>query len=149
MKQNNLLMQSKDHQFMSHSYEETIAIGKTLGQSLKGGELLLLKGPLGSGKTCLTKGIALALGINENITSASFTLINIYEGNRLLLCHSDLYRIENNNDFFDLGIEEYISANTVVIIEWGDRFIEEFPYPLLIIELTILGESKRQIKLTQ
>ncbi len=139
----------RDEEKITGSYEETIEYGKTIGKSLKGHEVLVLKGPLASGKTVLTKGIALGLGIKETISSPSFTLMNIYEGSNLDLCHCDLYRIERLEGFWDLGIEEYINEKTVVVIEWGDMFMNELAIPFSIIELEVLEGSSRRIRLSK
>ncbi len=139
----------RDEEKITGSYEETIEYGKAIGKSLKGHEVLVLKGPLASGKTVLTKGIALGLGIKETITSPSFTLMNIYEGSSLNLCHCDFYRIESVEDFWDLGIEEYINEKTVVVMEWGDMFISELAIPFTIIDLEVLEGSSRWIRLSQ
>ncbi len=129
------------------SYDETLDYGKSIGKTLKGNDVIVLKGPLASGKTVLTKGIALGLGIEEAICSPSFTLMNIYEGSHLILCHCDLYRIERRDDFWDLGLEEYMNEKTVVVMEWGDMFIDELAIPFSIIELEVLEGSTRRITL--
>ncbi len=132
-------------EFLSHSSDETIEYGKKLGESFIGGEILFLTGDLGSGKTCLTKGIALGLGIDDVVTSPSFTLMNIYEGRSLTLYHIDLYRLNSQDDYFDLDVDEYISPNSVVIMEWGDKFINNIPYSYLLIKIDILNDSNRKI----
>ena len=105
-------------QFISNSYEDTVEYGKSLGLSLTGGEMIILSGQLGRGKTVLTKGIADGLGIEEVVTSPSFAIMNQYSG-RLELCHFDFYRIENRLEMEDL-LEDYAYRNhNVCVVEWG------------------------------
>jgi tRNA threonylcarbamoyladenosine biosynthesis protein TsaE len=107
----------------SKSYEETIEYGSDFGKSLKGGEVVLLTGGLGCGKTVFTKGIAQALDIAENVTSPSFSIMNIYKG-KLNLYHFDFYRIEDRSEMDDL-LEDYLyTGKGVTVIEWGDQMKE-------------------------
>jgi tRNA threonylcarbamoyladenosine biosynthesis protein TsaE len=111
--------------FTSNRYEDTIEYGKSLGQTLAGGELIILTGQLGSGKTVLTKGIAESLGINEVVTSPSFAIMNLYEG-RVKLCHFDFYRIEKKTEMEDL-LEDFVyGSNCICVVEWGDPLIDRF-----------------------
>ncbi len=136
-------------QYISYSHNDTCNYAVAFGNKLRGGEIIFLIGDLGSGKTTFTKGIASGIGIDEIITSPTFSLLNYYDGDRINLCHIDLYRIEGINDFSELGIEEYITKNNVLIIEWGEKYLHEFEYNLLIIELKILNDDEREIKLYQ
>ena len=112
-------------QSTSNRYEDTVEYGKSLGLSLSGGELIILSGQLGSGKTVLTKGIAESLGIDEVVTSPSFAIMNLY-GGRLNLCHFDFYRIEKRTEMEDL-LEDYIYRNDYIcVVEWGDPLIDMF-----------------------
>lgn len=114
------------HQRMK-SVQETIQFGTRLGQELTGGEVLALTGDLGTGKTLLTRGIALGLGIPmEQVSSPTFTLIQEYTG-LCPLIHVDLYRLEHLSEIFSLGLEEYFTPNTVVVIEWAERFPQILP----------------------
>jgi len=107
----------------SNRYEDTLAYGKSLGQTLKGGELIILTGQLGSGKTVLTKGIAASLDIDEVVTSPSFAIMNLYEG-RLKLCHFDFYRIERKAEMVDL-LEDYVyREDCICVVEWGDALVD-------------------------
>ena len=107
----------------SNRYEDTVAYGKNLGRALAGGELIILTGQLGSGKTVLTKGIAESLDIDEVITSPSFAIMNLYEG-RLKLCHFDFYRIEQKTEMADL-LEDYVYRDDCIcVVEWGDPLVE-------------------------
>ncbi len=134
---------------ISESYDETIGVAKLIGKSLCGGEVIFLKGELGTGKTCFTKGLAIGLDIEDIITSPSFSIMNIYEGKGLTLCHLDLYRLNSLDEFLDLGIDDYISPKSVMVIEWGNRFIDEFLSYYAIIELKIIDNGYREIIITK
>lgn len=133
-------------EFISNSYDDTLAFGRKIGSSLKGGEVILLIGELGSGKTVLTKGIAEGIGIEETITSPSFTILNIYDG-PLFLYHFDFYRLDNKSEMEDL-LEDYLYLKDgVVVIEWGEKVIELLDSYILV-EIDIPDPS-RKIKITR
>lgn len=133
-------------EFISNSYDDTLAFGREIGSSLKGGEVILLIGELGCGKTVLTKGIAEGIGIKETITSPSFTILNIYDG-PLFLYHFDFYRIDDKGEMEDL-LEDYLYLKDgVVVIEWGEKVIELLDsYILVEIEIS---DPSRKIKITR
>ena len=129
-------------EFVSHSEEETFAIGLRIGEQLSGGEILLLSGPLGAGKTVLVKGIASALGLDaEDVTSPSFTLVNPHQG-RLLLYHIDLYRLdEGATAAHAVDLDELLTdENAVVIIEWAER-MGGYPLPANVWRVIISGDG--------
>jgi len=99
--------------------EETLSAGESLGRTLTGGEVVLLEGGLGSGKTVFTKGIARGLDIEDVVTSPSFAIMNRYEG-RLRLCHFDFYRLDRPGEMEDLLEDCIYHEDTVVVIEWGE-----------------------------
>ena len=101
-----------------NDYEETIALGEKLGASLQPGDILLLEGDLGAGKTTLTQGLAKGLGVTEFVNSPTFVIINEYFTGRLPLYHMDLYRVEEEAQLYDLGVEEYFYGNGVCVVEW-------------------------------
>ena len=106
----------------SLSEEETIELGRATARGLRGGELVLLVGDLGLGKTVFARGMALGLGIaSEEVRSPSFTLIQEYGGGRLTLFHVDLYRINTDEELATLGLEEILDSNAVVVVEWGEK----------------------------
>ena len=110
-------------QFVSHNERETFDLGKRIGEQLTGGEVLLLSGPLGAGKTILVKGIAHALEVPEDdVSSPSFTLVNPYRG-RLLLYHIDLYRLDEGAPAAHaVDLDELLSdEHAVIVIEWAER----------------------------
>jgi tRNA threonylcarbamoyladenosine biosynthesis protein TsaE len=108
----------------THSAEETIAYGRTLGELLAPPKLVLLRGDLGAGKTTLVKGIAAAFeaAAEEDVTSPTFTLVHEYRGPRANLYHIDLYRIDTPRELETLGLDDLRSENSILLIEWGEKF---------------------------
>jgi tRNA threonylcarbamoyladenosine biosynthesis protein TsaE len=107
--------------FISHSPEETEALGERLGRAAQQGLVLALSGDLGAGKTQLVKGIARGLGVTARVHSPTFTLVNEYGDGRLRLFHLDLYRLETPTQIVSAGIEEFLSPDGVAVIEWAER----------------------------
>jgi len=117
------------------SVEKTLAFGEQIGHILTGGDVLALTGDLGVGKTLITRGIALGLGIPaEQVNSPTFTLIQAYEG-RIPVIHVDLYRLENPSAIAQLGLEDYFTPQNIVIIEWADRLLQALPPDYLLIHM--------------
>ena len=127
--------------------EETVRLGEEIAQSLKKGSVVALKGPLGAGKTCITKGIAAGLGVKETVTSPSYTIIAEYEGllqgESVRVFHIDAYRLAGNDDFSALGGEEIVFGDGISIIEWCDR-IPDFIRGALMVDIQIIDDEKRQ-----
>ncbi|MDO4848895.1 MAG: tRNA (adenosine(37)-N6)-threonylcarbamoyltransferase complex ATPase subunit type 1 TsaE [Coriobacteriia bacterium] len=117
-------MKTPQH-FVSRSQAETIAVGERLGRELEAGDVLVLTGDLGAGKTQLTKGIAAALGCEGDVTSPTFTIEMVYEGGRLPLYHFDLYRLDDAGQLEDIGLYDVLGADGVCVIEWGEQFADE------------------------
>lgn len=113
--------------------EETRAFGHELAKGLKPGTVLALIGDLGTGKTTLTKYIAEGLGVAEMLTSPTFTIVREYHSGRLPLYHFDVYRLENAEDLFEIGVEEYFYGRGVSVVEWADRAAEFLPDETLCI----------------
>lgn len=118
----------------TNSAQETIELGKKIGSMLKKGDILAMQGTLAAGKTTITKGIALSLGVEDTITSPTFCLISEYEG-KLPLYHMDVYRLNGSDDFINLGAEELIYGNGVSIIEWSEKIMDSLPKKTIIIRL--------------
>ena len=111
---------------ISHSDTETMEFGRRLGSTLHGGEVVLLCGPLGSGKTVLAKGIAAGIGIRDVVTSPSFAILYLYPG-APGLCHADFYRVQDRSEMEDL-LEDYLYREDVVtVVEWGEPLITFLP----------------------
>jgi tRNA threonylcarbamoyladenosine biosynthesis protein TsaE len=132
----------------TESDQDTIRIGREIGVLLEEGDVVGLVGELGSGKTWLTKGIALGLGVNRTIvvTSPSFTLVNEYPG-RTTLFHIDVYRLGSLDEVLSAGIEEIMYSGGVVVLEWADRWPEILPAQALKVKLFILDDHRRRIVL--
>ncbi|NWF98461.1 MAG: tRNA (adenosine(37)-N6)-threonylcarbamoyltransferase complex ATPase subunit type 1 TsaE [Nitrospirae bacterium] len=130
---------------ISKSPAETKQIGTKLGRILKPGDVVGLIGNLGAGKTVMAKGIAEAFGINEkNIISPSFTIIAEYDTNPPLI-HIDLYRIEREDEFYDLGIESFIGNDNITVIEWAEKAKAYLPDDIIKIYIHYLDENNREI----
>jgi len=112
--------------FKVESVEQTVALGQKLGAYLQKGDCVCLSGDLGTGKTAFTGGIAKSLGIDDYITSPTFTIVNEYEG-RLPLYHFDVYRIGDVSEMHETGYDEYISGDGITVIEWAERIMEILP----------------------
>ena len=105
--------------YVSHSVEDTMNIAEKLASKFTGGEVVLLNGDLGVGKTVFTKGIALGLNVQDLITSPTFTIVREYDGEKLKLYHFDMYRVEDEDELYELGLDEYFNDNSVCVIEWN------------------------------
>ncbi|MBR3814226.1 MAG: tRNA (adenosine(37)-N6)-threonylcarbamoyltransferase complex ATPase subunit type 1 TsaE [Spirochaetaceae bacterium] len=131
----------------THSAEETIKLGEKIGSYLKAGDVLAMRGTLAAGKTTITKGIARALGIEETITSPTFTIVSEYEG-KLHLYHIDVYRLDSSEDFVNLGSDEMLYGNGVSIIEWSEKVQSEIPKKAITISLEANEDSSRTITIS-
>ena len=130
------------------SEEETFSLAEKLARELAGNELILIRGELGAGKTVLVKGLASGLGVEapEAVCSPSFTLVNIYRG-RVELIHVDLYRLEDPEEIFELGLEDYLGTG-VVAVEWAERLPADFRTERLIdIAIVVEADDTRLIKI--
>jgi tRNA threonylcarbamoyladenosine biosynthesis protein TsaE len=131
----------------THSAEETVAFGRTLVELLSPPRMVLLRGDLGAGKTTLVKGIAAAFeaAAEEDVTSPTFTLVHEYRGPRANLYHIDLYRIDTPRELDTLGLEDLRSENSVLLIEWGEKF-PRIEWDVEI-DLERTGENGRRIRI--
>jgi tRNA threonylcarbamoyladenosine biosynthesis protein TsaE len=130
---------------VSHSVAHTHKAGLVLGRLLLPGDIILLVGDLGAGKTTITKGIAEGLEVSGVVNSPTFTLVNEYQG-RLPLYHMDCYRLENGREALDFGLEEYLYGSGVTIIEWPERIAEVLPEENLTLRLSHMSETKRGLR---
>ena len=131
----------------TNGVEETIAFGKALASELQRGNVLALSGELGAGKTALVKGLALGLGIEQDVTSPTFTLIHEYVGGRLPLFHIDLYRLDAAEHALAIGIEDYLNPAGVTVIEWAEKIECLLPEGTTQIRIDSLGETRRRIEI--
>ena len=111
-------------QTITHSPDETRALGRKLAQAVQGGTVVAFTGDLGAGKTAFVSGMAEGLGIEERVTSPTFTIVNEYEGGRLPLFHFDMYRLGSADELFHIGWEDYLARNGVCAVEWSEN-VEE------------------------
>lgn len=134
------------YELVSHSDRETHRIGARLGAECRSGDLILLEGGLGAGKTALAQGIGRGLGVATTINSPTFTLVKEYSG-RLPFYHFDLYRLEEVDDVVDLGIEDYLTGGGVCVVEWAERAAPLWPDDWLRIQMRVTGPRERLLRL--
>ncbi len=124
-----------------HCIEDTYALACRIADTLEGGETILLEGDLGAGKTTFTKGLAKALGIEDEVTSPTFTILNVYEDGKFKLNHLDMYRVESADELAELGIEDCFDNESITVIEWNK--FEHFDGKVIKISITSDGEQSR------
>ena len=135
-------------QFLSHSTQETEAIGEELAQKLRGGDVLAFTGSLGMGKTAFTRGLARGLGCRGRVTSPTFTIVNEYEG-RMPLFHFDMYRLGSSDELFDIGWDDYLARNGVCAVEWSEQAAGALPEDAILVDIARgEGENDRIITIT-
>ncbi len=126
--------------------EKLISVSKNMAKNLKGGEKLLLFGELGTGKTTFVKGLAEEMKIDRDIVrSPTFTLVNVYPGEKMTLVHADLYRLESLDEIYELDFFEEGRSDRIYAIEWPELLIDEFKENVIIIELKYCDEFNRNI----
>jgi len=130
----------------SHSPEQTQQLGARIGELTLPGDILLLVGALGTGKTCLTQGIAWGLGIKEYAVSPSFVVIRELYG-RLPLYHIDLYRLDHIEEIVELGLDDYLYGSGVCVVEWAEKGLSVLPTEHLMIQISYLSDSERSLQL--
>ena len=137
-------------QIESHSAQETAEFGRRLASELQPGDVVALTGELGTGKTCLVKGIAAGLGISQEVTSPTFTLISQYrgllEGRPVDLFHVDLYRLAHEPELEDLGLEELMGGEGITVIEWGEKASSLLPEDAVRVRIDLAPDGTRRIR---
>jgi tRNA threonylcarbamoyladenosine biosynthesis protein TsaE len=123
------------------SADDTRELAAAVAPLVRSGDILLLAGELGAGKTCFTQGFGRGLGVTEQITSPTFTLLHPYEGSSLRLLHADVYRLDHLQEIVDLGITELVDENAVAVIEWGDMAEPVLPKDFLEVRLAYGDED--------
>jgi len=131
-------------ELISISAQRTCMLGVALGELAEPGDVILLTGELGAGKTCLTQGIAQGLGIEDGVTSPSFVLLREHEG-RLPLYHIDFYRLNTIEEMASLGLDDYLYGTGVCVIEWADQGMDVLPDEHLLVEIESLSATKRRL----
>lgn len=140
----------KTEKFITESPEDTFELGERIGETLSGGETILLSGGLGAGKTLLTKGVLNALDFDvDEVTSPSFTLVNLYKTENFDVYHIDFWRLDENSDVgFAVGLDEiYEDDSAVVIIEWSER-LKNFSFPGKVLNVNIEGDGDEARKIS-
>lgn len=121
---------------ISHSPEDTRAAGARLAETLRGGEVVAFTGDLGAGKTAFVSGMAEALGVEDRVTSPTFTIVNEYEGGRLPLFHFDMYRLGSADELFHIGWEDYLARNGVCAVEWSENVADAIEGDAIRVSIT-------------
>ena len=132
-------------ELISHSPEQTRGVGVHIGELSLPGDIILLVGGLGTGKTCLTQGIAWGLDIKEYALSPSFIIVRELYG-RLPLYHIDLYRLNHTEEIIELGLDEYLYGNGVCVVEWAEKGLSELPSEHLLIQISYLSDTDRSFQ---
>jgi tRNA threonylcarbamoyladenosine biosynthesis protein TsaE len=134
--------------FTAHNEQDTDRLGAALAGALPPGTVVGLIGTLGAGKTRLVQAVAAAVGVpRANVTSPTFVLVNEYLGGRLPIYHFDTYRLKDDDEFLNLGPDEYFDSNGLTFVEWADRVAELLPAERVEITIEVTGETDRQISI--
>ncbi len=130
----------------SHSPEQTVEMGRLLGQLLAPGHVVGLVGELGAGKTCFVQGVSRGLEVDPRVyvSSPTFTLVNEYPG-RLTLYHIDLYRLADPDELVEIGLDDYYRGDGACLVEWFDRFPEDVPPHHVELRFEVLDDSRRRL----
>ena len=137
------------HRWRTSSAEETEQLGALLAECLRPGDVVAFLGGLGAGKTAFTRGLARGLGIDERVTSPTYTIVNEYDGGRLPLFHFDMYRLSCADELFDLGWEDYLTRGGICAVEWSENVIEALEDPIWVrIDRDPAGDEGRIITVT-
>ena len=130
--------------FITNNFEETCELGKKFAKKIKSGDIILLYGDLGSGKTTFVKGFLEAFNYAYDVTSPTFSLINEYEADKKVV-HIDCYREKNVNRWINLGIVDYFNDSSIVVIEWPEILNDIFPEDVIKIKFNHLAQNKREV----
>ena len=130
-------------EYLSHSVEETEALGEALGRKLQPGAVVAYFGGLGMGKTAFTRGLAKGLGYTGRVTSPTFTIVNEYEGGRLPLFHFDMYRLADADALFDIGWEDYLDRGGICAVEWSEQVARAMPADTVYVTIARRPEDDR------
>lgn len=129
-------------EYITNGVGETIKIAEEYAKTLKKGDVVLLRGEMGAGKTAFTKGIARTLGITDEITSPTYAYMNDYDG---ILYHFDCYRLSSGEDAEALGLTDYFYGNGICVVEWSENISSVLPENAKIVTIEKLGDNKRKI----
>lgn len=121
--------------YTTHSYQETISLSSEIAKQLKPGDIIAFRGDLGAGKTAFVTGLAKGLGIEADVSSPTFSLMNEYRGKDITLCHFDMYRIETFEDLYSTGFFDYLDTDAILAIEWSENIENVLPPGCIEVEL--------------
>ena len=133
-------------EYITHSPSETEAVGAALARILKPGTVIAYRGDLGAGKTAFTRGLAKGLGVKENVTSPTFTIVNEYLSGSMPLFHFDMYRLGSEDELFDIGWEDYLERGGVCAVEWSENVWGAME-DAIVITISRLDEDTRKIEI--
>lgn len=133
---------------ITRSAEETIALGKKIGGLLRGGDVIAYTGGLGAGKTTITRGISLGMGLGDEVSSPTFALVNEYRGEGTPLYHFDMYRIGSAEELEAVGFYDYLESGGVIAVEWSENVAEELPENTVRIDIRRVSESDSAREIT-
>ncbi len=131
--------------YYSKNARDTQNIAKNLAKTLSGGEVILLSGDLGAGKTTFTKGLIKGLGGKKTVVSPTFTIMHSYDDTRIPVYHFDMYRIADEDELYELGLEEYLYENGVAVIEWNK--FSRLPEKTVTVNIVLKGGNEREIEI--
>ena len=131
---------------ITNSEDETVAEGEKLGRALEPGAVVAMYGGLGAGKTAFARGLASGLGVSANVSSPTFTIVNEYQG-KIPLFHFDLYRLENENELYDIGWDEYLERGGVCAVEWSEKVPGAFPPDAVSVFIESCGGNTRKLEI--
>lgn len=130
--------------YLTNSPEETEKLGMELASKLVSGTVIAYRGDLGAGKTAFTRGLARGLGVNEGVTSPTYTIVNEYLSGRLPLFHFDMYRLESADDLFDIGWDDYLARGGICAVEWSENVIEAMSGAITV-DIRRISDTQREI----
>ncbi|MCD7771419.1 MAG: tRNA (adenosine(37)-N6)-threonylcarbamoyltransferase complex ATPase subunit type 1 TsaE [Oscillospiraceae bacterium] len=132
--------------FETNSADETVSLGLAVGKLLHGGDVAAFRGGLGAGKTTFTHGVAVGLGLRDDVSSPTFAIVNEYsEPHKTPLYHFDMYRIADSDELESIGFYDYLDSDAVLAIEWSENIATELPDSTIIISFEVTGENSRKI----
>ena len=127
------------------SPEETVRFAESIGRKLHGGDVIAFRGGLGAGKTAFTRGIALGMGLPDEVSSPTFAIVNEYRRNDTVLYHFDMYRIMNEESLETTGFFDYMDESSVIAVEWSENIAGAIPDSAVTVEISVTGENSRHI----
>lgn len=134
-------------EYITHCYEETLALGEKTAQALPKGSVIAFLGGLGMGKTAFTVGLAKGLNINADVSSPTFAICNTYIGNENTLYHFDMYRVDGWDDLYSTGFFDVLEASAYIAVEWSENVYGALPDDAIIVDISRLGENERRFRI--